>query len=261
MNENIKITEKDFPDRLLRLALDVGEGMLKSGADIHRVEETIEKICKSYGAAHVEVFAITSMIVASVRLDDGEYSMQMRRIHSSANHLLKVEEYNKISRIICERRPELDEFEEMIRDVKRKMHYPRLLSILGAFLVASSFTVLFGGDLLDAAVAGIIGILIVVLESFSFENINEMIKTVIISFVCGFAASSLVRFGIGHNANEIMIGTIMLLIPGIAFGNSIKDFLEGDYIAGGCRLLQSCIGAVMIAIGYGLAIIITEAIL
>ena len=73
-----------------------------------------------------------------------------------------------------------NQFEEMIRDVKNRMRYPRALSILGAFLVASSFTVLFGGDFLDAAVAGIIGILIVVLESFSFKNIvllKEFLKS------------------------------------------------------------------------------------
>ena len=72
---------RSFSDRLLCLALDVGEGMLKSGAKIHRVEESICMICAAYGAAHVEAFAITSLIVASPRLENGEYSVQIRRVY------------------------------------------------------------------------------------------------------------------------------------------------------------------------------------
>ena len=42
-------------DNIVRIALDIGEGLLKSGAEIHRVEDAIDHICKAYGAAHVEV--------------------------------------------------------------------------------------------------------------------------------------------------------------------------------------------------------------
>ena len=50
-------------DNLVRIALDIGEGLQKSGAEIHRVEDAIEHICNAYGAAHVEVFSIQSLIV------------------------------------------------------------------------------------------------------------------------------------------------------------------------------------------------------
>ena len=59
-----------YADDLLRLALDVGEGMLKNGGEISRVEDTIERICRAYGAVHVEVFTIISVIHASVRMAD-----------------------------------------------------------------------------------------------------------------------------------------------------------------------------------------------
>ena len=38
-------------DNIVRIALDIGEGLLKSGAEIHRVEDAIDHICKAYGAA------------------------------------------------------------------------------------------------------------------------------------------------------------------------------------------------------------------
>jgi uncharacterized membrane protein YjjP (DUF1212 family) len=61
---------------LLCLALDIGEGILKSGGEISRVEDTVSRICRAYGAIHVEVFAIPSVIIASIRMEDGEYSAQ-----------------------------------------------------------------------------------------------------------------------------------------------------------------------------------------
>ncbi|MBQ7381094.1 MAG: threonine/serine exporter family protein, partial [Clostridia bacterium] len=63
-----EVKKEFFADDLLRLALDVGEGMLKNGGEISRVEDTVERICRAYGAEHVEVFTIISVINASVRI-------------------------------------------------------------------------------------------------------------------------------------------------------------------------------------------------
>ena len=86
-----EIYKSDFAEYLLCLALDVGEGMLKNGGEVSRVENTVERICKAYGAVHVEVFSIISVIHAAVRMPDGSYSSQMRRVKSSSNDLYRLE--------------------------------------------------------------------------------------------------------------------------------------------------------------------------
>ena len=73
-----------YANYLLCLSLDVGEELLKSGAEVNRVEDTIDRICHAYGALHVEVFAINSLIMASVRLADQSYSSQIRRVYASS---------------------------------------------------------------------------------------------------------------------------------------------------------------------------------
>jgi uncharacterized membrane protein YjjP (DUF1212 family) len=259
--ESNEQNERSYADRLLCLVLDVGEGMLKSGAEIHRVEESIDMICKAYGATHVESFAITSMIVASIRLPDGEYSLQMRRIHSSSNQLNRLAEFNSISRKICKNTPSLDEFEKMIEDAKKSTKYPAALYILGGMLVTGAFAVVFGGSLLDALVASIMGLVVVLSNYITVKSVSPTARCVFVSFVCGMLTCVLVHFGIGHDEHKIMIGTIMLLIPGLAFGNSLRDMLDGDIIAGIFRLIQSCLTAVMIAIGFGLAIFISGVLL
>lgn len=190
---------RSFADRMLCLALDVGEGMLKNGAEIHRVEESIRMICKAYGAAHVEVFAITSVIVASVRLADDECSMQMRRVYTSSYNLLKVEELNDISRRICSEPPPLEEFETMIQATKKQTKYPNMIYVFGGVLAASSFTILFGGSLFDALVSAIMGLIVSLIGLMPFKNMSLTTKYIILSFFCGLITCLLVRVGVGHN--------------------------------------------------------------
>ena len=249
------------PDRLLRLALDVGEGMLKNGAEIHRVEESIHKICSAYGAAHIEVFAITSLIVASIRLSNGKYSLQMRRVYNSSNNLLRVEELNNISRRVCVEVPSLDEFEIMIFEAKQKTQPSRVLNYLGGILAAGSFAILFGGNLFDALVAAIMGIVVVFIGNLTTKKAIPIVKNLFISFVCGILINIFIRLGIGTDENMIMIGTIMLLIPGLAIGNSLSDMVCGDVLSGTTRLIQAFMTAIMIAVGFGIAIFVSGVML
>ena len=53
----------------------------------------------------------------------------------------------------------------------------------------------------------------------------------------------------------VMIGTIMILIPGIAFGNSIRDIFNGDIISGSLKLFNSIVLAVAIAFGFSVSLL------
>ena len=56
--------------------------------------------------------------------------------------------------------------------------------------------------------------------------------------------------GIGISADKIIIGNIMMLIPGIALTNSVRDLIGGDIIAGTLRFSEAGLIAVAIAGGY-----------
>ena len=59
-------TGKYDENRLLHLLLDMGEMLLASGAEINRVEDTLQRIGRAYGAAKMNVFVITSSIVITM---------------------------------------------------------------------------------------------------------------------------------------------------------------------------------------------------
>ena len=60
----------------------------------------------------------------------------------------------------------------------------------------------------------------------------------------GILANFAVRIGLGHRADLISIGNIMLLIPGIAFTNSLRDLFSGDTITGLIRWYESCVAGI-----------------
>ena len=249
-----------FADTLLCTSLDIGKQMLKSGGEIHRVEDTINRICHAYGAVHVEVFTITSLIVASVRMEDGSYSSQVRRIYSSSNNLAKLERLNQISREICENTPPLDEVRRRIYSAKSVRPHPMWVQFLGSALAAGGFAVFFGGNCSDGIAAALIGIILMFIDIIRPSEINAMSHAVIKSFLAGtlaFAISDLCSYlQIASGTDKIMIGTIMLMIPGLAVGNALRDLLCGDIIAGTLQLIQALLLAVMIAFGFAISMLL-----
>ena len=243
-------------DYLLCLALDVGEGMLKCGAEIARVEDTIERICRAYGAEHVEVFSIISVIIAAVRMPDGSYSSQIRRVYNSENNFYKLELFNEISRRICGETPPLPEFEAMIKKAKAKKLYSTWIKPFVAVVATGGFAIFFGGSIWDGLASGLVGAIIFILTALLDNKINSLAKILINSLVGGFLSCLAVKIGLGQDVATIMIGNIMLQIPGLAFGTSLRDLLGGDLLAGSLRLIQSLLSAAMIAFGYMLPMMI-----
>ena len=85
---------------------------------------------------------------------------------------------------------------------------------------------------------------------------NQLAKTFISSFAAGVLILLMIRLGLGNNADKIMIGSIMLLIPGIAMTNSVRDMLMGDIVTGMLRLTNSLLQAAAIACGFALSIML-----
>ncbi len=253
-----QIYKSDFAEYLLCLALDVGEGMLESGGEIARVEDTVKRICCAYGASHVEVFTITSAINAAIRMPDGSYSSQIRRIYGSSEpDLFRLELFNKISRDICKATPSLEAFDGKISRAKRIRAYPEWVKVLASGMASGAFAVFFGGGVIECIFAVLIGFIISMLEMYSTKSVTGMAKTFISAFFAGilsFFASALVP---SADRGIIMIGTIMLLVPGVSFGIALRDLLCGDLLSGIIECVQSVLVALMIAFGYMLSMVLT----
>ena len=88
-------------EQVISCILDIGELLHTSGAEIMRVEDTIARLCKSYGFIDADVFTITSSIVITVTTQEGRIFTQTRRIKSRKTDLDVVDRANALSRRVC----------------------------------------------------------------------------------------------------------------------------------------------------------------
>ena len=71
-------------ERLLERILDIGELMLQSGAEINRVEDTLCRLGRAYGATP-DVYVIVFSIAITLRFPDGVTVTQTRRVGDNDN--------------------------------------------------------------------------------------------------------------------------------------------------------------------------------
>lgn len=254
MTENS--TKTYTADYILAKALDVGENILRCGGEPYRIEDTITRICVSYGAEFADIFALPSLIIANIRMNDGTYSSQVRRVYQNSNNMYLLEKMNNISRDVCAKKITLEDVEKEIENAKSGKPFPDILCYLGGILGAGGFAVFFGGTLYDALVAAIAGVVVTFFNLHKSSFVNQMIHSVISSFIGAIVSLTLVYFGIGQNTDMILIGVIMLLIPGLAFGNAVRDLLFGDTVSGIIQLVQAVLIAVMVAFGFTVSMMI-----
>lgn len=240
---------------LLHAVLDLGEMMLTSGAEVKRVEDTITRMGIASGAVKMNVFVITSSIVVTMEdPEEKEYTETRRVLVSGTNDFQRLEEMNQLSRDFCRKPCSSRELQDKIMKIASEPK-KRSWSYAGSFLGAGGFAVFFGGSMLDGLTAGVMGLFVQSLSDHLEPHCpNAVTFNLLASFLTGLCVSILSRINPALNADLIMIGDIMLLIPGIPMTNSIRDVLVGDTISGTLRLTESLVRAAAIAAGFMLAI-------
>lgn len=248
-----KFDTAQFVDILIKMA----DAMLKCGAEIYRAEDTLHRIADAYGAEETEVFAITSNIWITLKMPGKDAFSQSKRISTFGSHdFEKLERLNALSRKVCAEQTDLDEFEDEIAAIL-KPEDKRLRLIIGSVLATSGFALFFDGSAAEAVIAGLIGILVYLLQTFLGPICsNRMFHQLATAFITGIITCVVVRLIPGVHMDRIMVGVIMLLIPGIMFTNSMRDMLLGDTLSGSLRLVEAFLLAMLLTLGLLAAIMI-----
>ncbi|MGN1123452.1 MAG: threonine/serine exporter family protein, partial [Eubacterium sp.] len=80
-------------------------------------------------------------------------------------------------------------------------------------------------------------------------------------FASGTLALLLTHFSIGQNVDKVMIGDIMLFIPGLLMVNAVKEMFNKDIVTGLYKLIEAVFTAVAIAGGFALSVLLIGGVL
>ena len=239
---------------LLDIAMKIGYRLAISGAETFRVEESISRIMNAYGI-NAESFAIPNLLIINIETPDGQTLTRMRRIGIHGNDLDSVERYSNLSRKICAEKPSPQEAVAWIHQTdisKRSYALPGYL--VGNFLGACGFAVFFGSGFADSLYAGVCGIIVgLVMRLMNSLKVNQFFSTTVSAFVMTLSAYIFNAFHLVQNTDSVIIGTLMILVPGLLFTNAMRDIIFGDTNSGVNRIVQVLLIAVAIALGTGAA--------
>ena len=196
----------------LHILVRMGEALQNSGAEVFRVEDTLNRIAIAYGAEDVNVFVITSSIVVTLTMPDLPPQTQTRRLRkSTGNDLLELEQLNALSRRICAEKPPVEEFQQQLSTILAQPGEPRL-HLAGSVLGAASFAVFFGGSLWDGVLAGGVAVFICWMERWLAPFcLNGVAFQFIASFLSGMAALLCCRVCPLLHADMVLIGVIYII--------------------------------------------------
>lgn len=248
-------------DELINTATDVGYMLLANGAEIYRVEESMQRIFRAYAVDTGEIFAIPTCIYVTISTGDGRPVTKIKRCLSRGTNLDKVERVNDLCRRICRDTPDFKTIRQELRGIDARPNYSYLQQVLAFSMVAFAFTLFYGGTFADAVVSIFCGAAIkIVSQQMNRFHANSFFVNILAGAASALIALTAAHYNFDLNADKIIIGALMNLVPGIAITSFMRDLMAGDLVAGLIRLTESLLVAAAIAIGSGLVLTATRMI-
>lgn len=243
--------------KVVNLALEAGRILLKNGGEIFRVEETIMHICSRFHVDKVDIFTLSHAIFISAENGAKEVYTKVKHVPLSAPHLGIVAEVNDLSREISAGRVGVDEALEKLEEIDSIPPKRSYFQILAAGTGSGFFGFLLGASALESVIAFCIGCLLYV---WVLVGKRHNLSKIIINIAGGVIITALAVLAVHMPFPEtvrlegMIIGSIMPLIPGVAFVNAIRDIADSDFLSGTVRMIDALLVFVYIAIGVGITL-------
>ena len=246
---------------LLELTSEIGYQLAMSGAETFRIEDTIQRIMAAY-CIDAEIFAIPNNLLISIKGENGKPMTRMRRIGFHGNDLNALEQYNALSRKICAQTPEPITAIDWLKQTNEELKtYSPMIMILGSLIGAAGYAVFFGGHWIDFICAAICGTLVGIVNIYLNRlKVNPFFSTIALSVLLSVFAYSMGVFHMTPSADSVIIGTLMILLPGLIFTNAVRDIIYGDTNSGINRIIQVLLVAAAVALGTGIGWKLTESL-
>lgn len=241
--------------KTVNLVMEIAQQMIEAGAEIGRVEESVTRMGQAYGY-QTDAYATTSSIIVTFQRTQDDSHTLTRRIRQSSLDVERLHQLNDLVRFVTNTTPESQVIEDRLENIRKIAVYPLWLYLLSCATIAGSFCAFFGSrDLWEILFAFLIGGGVGA-SGKGIERIhpNKILGRFLSSFLASVSALILLRLGWVASVDNIIIGNIMSLIPGIGLTNSLRDLFTGDTVTGLLRFMEAVLLALAIALGFWIAV-------
>ena len=239
-------------EKLLNTIIQAGTMLVESGAEVNRVEETMVRMCRCFdGVEYADSYVTLTGIMFSLTYENKTLT-RIRRVHAGEVDLNRIDQINTLSRRTCKEHLSVDELSQELKRIQTLPRYSFLKTTLFGAVGAAGFAIFFEGTLFETVMSFIIGIFIRCTSCFlSKHNLNSFLINAISAGVAAFLALWIHALFPQSNLDIMIISSFMLLVPGLAITNAIRDTIAGDYVSGVARAVDAFLCAIAIAVGAG----------
>ncbi|MDO4293513.1 MAG: threonine/serine exporter family protein [Eubacteriales bacterium] len=234
--------------------MEAGHILLENGAEIFRVEETIDRICGHFGVESENAFVLSNGIFLTAGSSREKVFARVKHIPVRGAQLYRVAAVNQLSREIVEGRYDLPRIRERLEQIRTAPGKRPWVRVLMSGIGSGSFCLMFGGTVRDCLAAFAIGCLLYVYLLCVSGRCSKIVENIGGGMVITVLGIFLVRLPLGLDLSHIISGAIMPLVPGLAFTNGIRDIADGDYISGTVRMIDALLVFLSLAAGVGFTI-------
>lgn len=241
--------------KVVDLALEAGRILLKNGAEIFRVEETITRICHRFHVDHVDIFTLSHGLFISAENGNEEAYTKVKHVPLSASHLGIVAEVNALSREISAGDVGIDEATERLKEIEKMPSMKKYFQVLASGIASGTFGYMMGANVIESfvtfGIGCVLGTWMLLVKKYGMSKIISNIVGGVIISTLAIAAKNILNQA-DLRIDGMVIGSIMPLVPGLAFVNAIRDIADSDFLSGTVRMIDAILVFVYIAVGMGL---------
>ncbi|MBL1226290.1 threonine/serine exporter family protein [Enterococcus sp. BWR-S5] len=240
---------------LFDICLTAGRIMMENGSEVYRTEDTMNRIAANAGYSD----SVTHVTVTGIFMGFRSVPYtQLENIRERSMNLEKVAAVNQLSRQYEKEEISLTELHQKLKKVDTETpSFPITLQIFAAGIVSCTLMYIFSNSTTDFVAAFFVGMLgfsisYLIRKYLKMKFMDDFVASVII----GLSAYLLVIVNLASSMDNIIIGSVMPLVPGVAITNSFRDILSGHLISGMARATEALFVAGSIGIGIAMVFIL-----
>lgn len=235
------------------LIYDMGETMLKNGAEIKRVESIVRHAAVALELEEFDDFIMINGIFLTARCNDHIVEARARAVPISSISLGRIDAINTLSRELYEHDITPEVAQRRLYYIKRRSYTSLRLQFIAYALGSASFCYVFGGTFWDACGAFLLGIILAAYSLLVVPHLRmSQLATITESMIVTAAACLFVQIMPLFRLNSLIVGGIMCLVPGVAIVNAIRYIFGADYTSGTAQMINAVVISLCISLGVGL---------
>ncbi|MDR1748794.1 MAG: threonine/serine exporter family protein [Spirochaetaceae bacterium] len=247
------------PEEILNIASTAGRLVLESGGETYRTEDTIVSIARSMGAKKASAFVTPTVIIVTGTDENNCNHSAMERIRNRSVNLKRIAQVNSLSRKLASRETPSNPVQvgQLLAQIEAASTYPSWFIILASGFCSLFNIVLYKGTWQEAAISFVISMLI---RLFLLYIGRFTIPSFLVSLLAGVFISVLSEFsafiGLAAGSGRVTSAVLIMVVPGLATVNAVRDIIAGDLVSGNARLTDAFMTAAGLSVGTAFGVLL-----